>query len=249
MLWGQDLLAQFDVSVGLGGRTYPKSGSLEATAGYSYVFWGDYKESGDLNPWYGYVRPYVKPGLSTNYNSLEAGVELFPVSFLGVRAFNKQASNTGNIEAFDCQVIDCQYDTDNTTTEVDLVLGYKSVFLGARLGNQKFEESEVPNQTTPIIDVRSALTWIPNEDDELDYTFCFLGYRISEEWQTIALYNKYEIERTGDESESAYLFVNKNWGKLSTGIGVGTFESEVKEEKTSVIFSLKWTLLKGPSLF
>ena len=206
-------------------------------------------EGGEIDPWYGYVRPYVKPGLSTNYNALETGIEVFPFSFLGVRAFNKTESNTGNIEAFDCQVIDCQYETENRSVEADLLLGYGDVFLGVRAGNKKFFETEDENQLTPVIDVRSGLTWVPNEDDELNYTFCFLGYRVSEDLQVIGLYNKYEIDRTGDESQSGYLFVNNNWGRLSTGIGFGSFKSEVKEEKGSVIFNLKWTFLKGPSLF
>ena len=51
---------------------------------------------------------------------------------------------------------------------------------------------------------------------------------------------KKEIEKTKEDSQAIYLFVNHKRGAYSMGVGVGIFESKLKEGSFSAVLQLKW---------
>lgn len=114
----------FDFSVSTNYRTFPKSGSVELDLGYGRVWWGS-----PQTPFYGFYRVSLNPEGVEDYFSGQLQLEIFPVSFLGIRFARSWIQNHLDYKDYDCITFICRGYFEADKLEVPLYLKFKSILL------------------------------------------------------------------------------------------------------------------------
>lgn len=236
--FSQPSFADFDLSLGGLVRSYPLGGAIEANVGYGILLWGD---AGP--PWYGYTRVRLDGTSAGVYNSISPSIELYPVSFLGVRAGGEAIQNDADYSAHDCATYVCRGRFYNTFVQGELTLGAGGFFMQARVRRERWTQA-VPG-VTAFIDPEAALA-LAGTGDSRTYYRGTLGMKIDESWSAIG--SMIYIQADSDNGISRFPFglVRYKTGRFTIAAGGGVFSSKLKSEGVAALVTFKWEI--WPSL-
>jgi hypothetical protein len=162
LLFSFNTYAQFDLRLGAQGRTFPAIGaSALVETGYNQLLWG---QDGKDKIAYGFMRPYYFGQLSGVVNSHDVGLELFPISILGLNVGKTYAQSTFDFPNFDCEEIDCSGYASGDFTEYKGVLGAAGFVLMGRSRMTKFTND---SRNKAFTDWQNVLRMAPEEDNLL----------------------------------------------------------------------------------
>lgn len=232
--------AALDLSVDGTLRSYPLSGVVEVNAGSNYLLWGTH--TGD-SPWYGYLRPRVDGATAGTYNSLGAGLELFPLSFLGARAGGEGIQNDSNYKSYDCVTYTCRGRFYRTYVEGEISLGAGPFFAQGRWRRERWTEPGAPAQF--FIEPTSSLILAGTGDSQTVYR-ALVGGKLNLAWSLAGGLEYVESDAQRGVSRLPFALVRYSSRAFSAGAGGGVFSSTSKPSDFSAIGYLRWDIY--PSL-
>lgn len=227
--------SRWDFHVTALARTYVPGLSINPSLGYSQKLWGDVS-----TPLYGYLRPYGIAVLSPSVYEGKIGLEVFPVSFLGVdlrRAWGRRFMDT---RGQDCDQVECQGELGYTDISFQMFLGYRRSFASIRWTQTYFDAIE--NRARRIYELGSAVLINP-DGDKGRYLSVALGQELGGFLSGLAfgvLMQTNRFHGTGHFAEAAYLFSRLNMSFLesdqsSVTVGIGAFRSTLNVPEFSVV--------------
>lgn len=227
-----------DFTTNLLARTYTPGLSLNPTIGYGQRVWGDLD-----SPWYGFLRPHLDGVVSPTLFEGKAGIEVFPVSILGVniaRTFGRRFADT---RGQDCIVNQCQGELDYTDVTVQAYLGGAGFFSSLRWTRTFFDA--VSDQTRPIYDVGSSVLLKP-AGEAGDYMTIVVGKDLSDDLAIGVLVQNADFHYSGQHQEGHYLIVRSNlklfgFDDLSATLGLGRYKTDLNIAELSGILSVTYT--------
>lgn len=229
--------ADFDLSVGGTLRSYPLSGVVETEGGYSWLLWG-----APGSPWYGYVRPRVYGSTAGTYNSLDSALEIFPISFLGVRAGGEASQNDQKYTAYDCETYRCLGRYYRAYFEGELSLGAGPVFVHGSWRRERWSQRN--GAAGAFIDPTSGLVMRSGGDSQTVY-FAVAGYNLDPVWSVI-LALRYADSDPSDISRMPFASVRYRMSGVTFSAGAGSFTSPLKKQELTVAGFVRWEI--WPSL-
>lgn len=233
--------SRWDAHVTALARTYAPGLSINPSFGYSQKLWGDVS-----TPFYGYVRPYGIAVLSPAVYEGRLGLEIFPVSFLGVdlrRAWGRRFVDT---RGEDCDQVECQGELSYTDLSFQMFLGYKRKFASIRWTQTYFDA--IDNRARKIYELGSAVLISP-DGDRGDYLSVAIGEELGGFLSGLAygvLVQSNRFHGTDHVAEAAYLFSRLNMpfqetDQSSVTVGVGAFRSNLNVPELSVVASIVYS--------
>lgn len=232
--------ATVDLAVGANARSYPLSSIATIDLGLSGIIWGGVSSS----PWYGYSRVELSGATAGIYNSGQATLEVFPLSFLGARAGGESMQNDRDYTAYNCEEAKCRGRFYRTFVEAELSMGGGGFFLQGRWRRERWTQKDPQNGD--FIDPTSGLVISGTGDSQTVY-HGLLGLRLSPQW-SIVTGLRYAENHDRDVSRFPFAMIRFGRGPFSAGVGGGLFESEIKAPSASAVVFLRWELRPGPAL-
>lgn len=243
--------AEFDLSVGGYSRSYPLGGSAELNMGYSLVLWGQ-----SASPFLGYIRLATDIEGVVDYFSSTAKIEIFPVSFLGVRAGQAFSQSHLDFDEFDCEVFLCRGKFTENFYEVPLFLAYSDFIFSSsyRVGNWRSDKDNMSALKTEFIDPTSGLNLNISDQDTVKRARAILMYNLSENFRLGYSETYYWADdlpeamqgsqQVGRESHLWLGFLQYNLNDLSLMVGAGEYKSHLLPTDPTVIVSLNYSFIK-----
>ncbi len=235
---------QPDLQIGSTVRSYPLSGVFETELGYSLYLWAD----SNSTPWYGYTRIKLAGSSAATYNSGESALELFPLSFLGVRAGGESIQNDKDYSAFDCATYECQGRYYRTFVESELTLGAGPVFIRGIWRRERWTQQHPERKD--FIEPTSGLA-IANIGDSQTVYIGVLGWSLDENWSLMSVLRYAQSDdrlNSGGMSRFPYVVVKYQLDGLIFGLGGGSFESALKKREASGLAFLRWEIAPSAAL-
>jgi hypothetical protein len=208
--------------------------------GLSRSLWGSVSSS----PLYGYSRLEFSASTAGVYNSGQAALELFPISFLGGRAGGESIQNDQDYSAYNCDDWRCRGRFYRTFAETELSLGVGSIFFKGRWRRERWTQKE--REHSNFIDPTSGLVMSGTGDSQTVY-HGLCGVRVSSRWSALGGLRYAENQRH-ERSRFPFMMFRYNNGSFSAGFGGGLFESELKSRAGSMVAFLRWEIGPGPAL-
>ncbi|MBN8540982.1 MAG: hypothetical protein J0L82_11395 [Deltaproteobacteria bacterium] len=230
--------SRWDAHVTALARTYVPGLSINPNLGYSQKLWGEEK-----TPFYGYLRPYGIAVVSPSVYEGKLGLEVFPVSFLGVdlrRAWGRRFVDT---RGQDCDQVECQGELGYTDLSFQMFLGYERRFASVRWTQTYFDAIE--SRTRRIYELGSAVLIQPG-GERGDYLSVALGEELSGDLSDLAfgvLVQSNRFHGTDHLAEAAYLFGRLKMSfqesdQSSVTVGIGAFRSTLNVAELSLVASV-----------
>ncbi|MEM7647325.1 MAG: hypothetical protein AAF203_10480 [Pseudomonadota bacterium] len=237
LLCGHNTLARWDLEFTGVARSYPLAVFLDIDVGQSLLLWGDDQKG---SPFYGYIRPSLTFSTAGTYNGLGAGLEFFPISFLGFKAGGETFSNVGPYLNYDCDLNECEGLYYRSYAEAHLFFGLGPWFMALRARQSRFQRDEfegvafvIPHfamlSREPLIDIHSGRV--------------ITGLNLSEKWR-MSFYYLYaesaprhtdlQVQRLGT------LNLTRKWSEWSLSFGGGLFDSNVIEREPTVLMVIQY---------
>ncbi len=230
--------AGVDLSLGASTRSYPLSGVVEAEAGYGLILWGS-----QGSPLYGYLRPEIEGASAGTYNSAAASLELFPISFLGVRAGGESVQNDNEYTAYDCDLYRCLGRYYRTFAEAELTLGAGPVFLRGSVRRERWTQKEA--DAGDFVEPTSGILLRGTGDSETVY-FGAVGLKFGENWTLLGITRYAESDEGW--SRWPYGVVRYTNGAWQVGLGAGQFESSLKDKEFTGVGFVRWEIAPSVAL-
>lgn len=239
-------LAQTDVTFSTTLRSYPLTGVMEAQAGHSFLLWGEPK---DANPLFGYVRPFASYHFIPGYMGANVGLDIFPVSFLGLRYVQEQGENNKDYLSYNCEIRHCRGSLKNNSLETFLALAWRDFFWVGRYKTGRREFSTDNSTHEEYVDSGLSAALLVGEVNLVKAQTMVLGYKWSERINTSYLYQA--VFNDSDKRLSLLSSVNIQYklNSLEVLFGVGRMESKLKEGATTLLFRLGWNYKEKLGLF
>lgn len=244
LLFSTQVLAFFERGLSAAAGSNPAGGSLTGSLAYNYKAW-DTRTAENGHPFwmYGYVRPKISYETSFYINSLDAEIQIYPISIFGVTfgtAYVERAVK--RLDLFDCDLVNCKGQVRKNYFNVNLNLGY-GPWLGALVYGKDYLDAVDESNPRPLVQYSSMLLFNQNAT-EMERKVAFLGYKLTEAL-TLALYESYH-ELEGKKSEGQYVVGNYKNTHFSYIVGAGTFGSDYNEKTFAAFVKVSWLL--DPSL-
>lgn len=227
-----------DFSATLLSRTYSPALSINPTFGYSQKIWGD-KET----PWYGFVRPNIVGVLSPSLYEGKIGIEVFPVSILGLDVKRTWSRRFRNTEGQDCLQVQCQGELNYTDVSLQSYLGAGDYFASIRWTKTFFDS--VADSSRPVYDLGASFLIRPTGDDA-DFLTIAAGRDMEAGYSVGVLLQTADAHKSGQRQEGQYVFARSKltWWDLENieaTAGLGRFKSSLNIAEFSAILSLTYT--------
>ncbi len=229
-----------DLNIGGSLRSYPLSGVIDVDAGYGILLWGSGPGS---SPWYGYLRPRLDASTAVSYNSLDAALEFYPLSFLGGRAGGEAIQNDHDYSSYDCVTYICQGRFYHTYVLAEVTLGAGPVFGQFRWRRERWSQRETT--ATAFIEPTAGFALAGADDSETIYRG-MVGVKLGSSWSLAGVLVYSQMDSTHGISRFPFAVVRYISGPLSVGVGAGSFSSPLKREEASGVLFLNWEI--KPSL-
>jgi hypothetical protein len=233
--------SRWDAHVTALARTYAPGLSVNPNVGYSQKLWGD-----ATTPFYGFVRPYSIAVFSPSVYEGKVGLEVFPISILGVdlrRAWGRRFVDT---RGQNCDQVECQGELGYTDLSLQMFLGYKPKFASVRWTQTYFDAIE--NRSRRIYELGSSVLLNP-DGDKGDYLSVALGEDAGGFLSGLAfgvLLQSNRFHGTDHLAEAAYLFGRLKMSfqesdQSSVTVGIGAFRSSLNIAELSLVASVVYS--------
>jgi hypothetical protein len=215
--------ADFDFNIEGFSRTLPLAGFAEVQLGYDSLLWGS---AGAAEVLYGYLRPYVELDTGGTYNSGLVGVEVFPISFLGIKAGQEWIQNDTKSISFHCSKYSCAGTSTRAFVESSLSVGFSGWFLLAGGRWEKWHEKTTSNGD--FLDLSSGLAATSTGDSQL-VLHGVTGFQTSAEWSVIADMHFYKM--VTHAGISRFFFLGPRWKQDTVTVAFGpTYYSSTEQD-------------------
>jgi hypothetical protein len=236
----------FDYLIKGGGQTYPLGGIITAQAGYGVKLWeGSAPEEGPQ--WkYGYLRPAIELQTAGTVNRASAGLEIYPISILGIRGgYGLSQRTLSYVQDFDCSEVMCDETLNYDYLQANLMGGYQSFILSVMGKYEKFTASD---SSKPFYEEMSYLVGQAGHDD-LRTLDVFAGYKLSERWTSgvRAIYQEFVFSQ--NNSSSMFAVGSYTEGFWNGMLALGQYKSSHQDSRFSAILSISYNGIKGIGLF
>ncbi len=240
--------AQVDLQLEAVTRSYPLSGSLTSELGYGIPIWGSPSTGNTTSrsPWYGYIRPSLKLATAGTYNAGQVSIDLFPLSFIGIKAGVGAWQTTDDYKAFDCTQIQCKGKFNHQFIEAKVGFVAGPLFLLARGKIEDFQQS--PLQQNDFIEPTLGMV-AEKEGDRVRSATGILGGNINDRWSLAALWSEGTMEKRKGFSRTQMLTVNWKADSVTILLGAGAFESSEKSQGATFAGLLRWEIWPSIELF
>lgn len=227
-----------DYSARVVARSYSPGLSFNPQVGYAQSLWGD-----TSTPWYGFVRPYIIGVASPTLFEGKGGIELFPVSILGVdlrRSFTRRFTTSRNQ---DCNQTQCLGELNFTDLSFQSFLAFQEYYTSVRYTRTFFDP--VDDRTRPIYEVATSVLLSPNGDSGDTFSVA-LGKKLGEKVSAGLLYQVGDYHTSGNHMDAEYLFLKTDcasfgYEDLDATVGIGRFYSSRNVPEASLILSITYT--------
>jgi hypothetical protein len=228
-----------EISITPSTRSYPASGTVEATAKHEWLLWD---QRSDKKWKYGFLQTEFLVGA---HAEAEAQVSLYPISILQLGYAYGQTSRFYKTKNFDCDAVLC---LGNVSREK------KFIKLAYELGQLKllysyFETSfQSKDESKDLVDELEHLLVSPGGDTLKGYSFLVL--KDLNPGSLGAYYREVRYKASGEDNRSSYLVYRKEiWEGMLT-LGGGTFAStRTTKYEPSFIASFTWKWGESIALF
>ncbi|OFZ80317.1 MAG: hypothetical protein A2583_03355 [Bdellovibrionales bacterium RIFOXYD1_FULL_53_11] len=235
--------ADFDFGVSAFLRSFPLSGTLGIEGGYNHLIWGrDPRTNESPSPLYGFARPSLFAATSGLYNSGGVQLEIFPVSFAGMRIGAWLEHSIGAYSGIDCTRHECSGLSQRRYIEVPVGAAIGPVFAGLA-----FKLEGLAHQSSaakPFIEPEFSLPARSTYDNILSVRTVLgagLGYGI----RVFYLNAFARMDALRGYSTWNYLVGQYSDGPWKMTFGAGVFSSSLRGAGISAIAGIKWTLKQG----
>ncbi len=233
-------------------RSLPIGAYARAEIGYSIPLWEH------RGPLYGFVRPFGQLQTSALVNSATAGLEVFPVSFLGFYAAKSfMVRSLNELDQVECDRGNITCRTNNLQRNIyglKLALKFGRVFAMTRL--QWHQTNIKDNQQEFFFDEQGTLLGLGSRDT-LFQSIQILGYDFNEKRGTGILYKRNTMQKTGQDSSMSVFFykhnfsapIKDNQNPMTLLIGPGIFHTRENTDHLMVFALMQFSYEKGLTLF
>lgn len=234
-----------DFATTLLSRTYAPALSIQPTLGYGILAWGDSE-----TPLYGFVRPYLSGVASPSVVEGKVGLEIFPISILGVDIKRTVSRRFTETSGQDCDRVECLGDLAYTDLSFQSYLGYESFFSSVRFTRTFYEP--VSASARPVYDLGTAVLLSPGGDTGNFLTVVVgrdLSFNIANGVYDAALgllIQHARMDRSGQQQEGQYLFTRSDLNPLGLAtwdvtVGIGRFKSDQNIAEVSALLMITST--------
>ncbi|MCB0415085.1 MAG: hypothetical protein KDD50_12175 [Bdellovibrionales bacterium] len=218
-------------------RSYPFGGGVEFESGYNVLVWKRGVGSPSaMNPWYGFVRPSLQFATAGSFNEYSFKLDLFPISFLGLKFGTSDYQNFKNYSAYDCVNYQCLGHFRIQYAELNLIYGKGPYFGFFKAKQQNYTLLEMLTSNRAI-EPSSALLLSAQGDMVYKY-ISGLGYRQSDRLAFTLLYLRAVV--SDQKSETKLVNASYKWDEYQAGVSLGEFQSDLSSRGTTVVLQLGW---------
>ncbi len=228
--------ADFDLSFDIFGRTYPLSGYADVQFGYGTYLWGD--QSSEIA--FGYIRPYAEFDTAGTYNSGLAGLEFFPISFLGVRAGEEFIQNDDIYHSYRCDVYNCLGTQYRRFIEARMLLGFGPWF--AQLVSRWDFWTQKHPEDGDTVDASSGLPALASGDTEV-LLRAMTGFKVDDNWSVLGGMQYYQMTRHSGISRFWLAGPRYTDGSVTITLGALYYDSTAADSGAGVYAGFTWALL------
>jgi hypothetical protein len=166
------------------------------------------------------------------------GLELFPISFLGMRVGQEWIQNDVKYHDYDCVKYDCTGTSTRKFISGHFLVGYAFWFSSFAVRWDAWTQKHP--EEGDIIDANSGLASQANGDTEIMLRG-ITGVNFDEEWSVVGGMQYFEMTRT--RGFSRYWFAGPRWKQDSITLTVGGsyFSSSESPSGGGAFFSFNWT--------
>jgi hypothetical protein len=221
-------------------RFYPKGGRILYNLKKDYIIWGEKKVNGEASHKYGYISPHVTAYTAGYLNGARIDVDIFPISFFGIRFGHETLFNNKEYSAFECDVYNCLGGFDKSYIEIHGATKIKKVFYKFKIIRQDIHQRDIykPN----FVDALTGLV-AKNYGDSFFVDHHTLGYLISDKWviSTLYIYARAQniINNSDQTTVNITYFKDKKW---TYNFGLGSFRSSAKVRKATALLLVNYKL-------
>ena len=218
-------------------RTYSPGASLNPQIGYAQSIWGD-----PTTPWHGFVRPYLIGVVSPSLHEEKVGLELFPVSILGVdlrRTISRRFATTLNQ---DCNQVQCLGELNYNDLSFQSYLGFGDYFASLRWTRTFFDA--LGDRTRSVYEAGASVLLSPDGEAGDNFTFA-IGKNLAEKVQAGLLLQVGDYHAAGNHQDAQYLLLKTDCSgfgleDLDATVGLGRFYSSRNVADFSAIIFLTY---------
>ncbi len=229
-----------DLSIDAVGRTYPLGGGLSATAGYGALVWGADQQAEPGGMRYGFLRPSVTLTTSGYFNAVAAELELFPVSFAGLRIGKEYYTNYDDYEDYDCTVYECQGKFDSVYLEADMALKYRQFIYLGKASKARLDRRSSTDRF--FMEPVSGLPADPTGDRLVEYVNTF-AYSFNERWMLALQDQRWKMKKSETRSKSLALNLVRTAKRWNATVGLGRYDSDILDDDVMAIIKLEYIVL------
>ena len=227
-----------DFAATLLARTYSPALSINPNIGYGIKLWGDIS-----TPWYGFVRPSIYGVLSPSLYEGKVGIEIFPVSILGIDIKRTSSRRFSETKGQDCTQVQCQGVLDYTDVSFQSYLGHAGYFSSIRWTRTFFDA--ISDLSKPIYDLGTSILLKPGGDIG-DFLTIAAGKELDSGISIGLLLQTADFRYSGQHQEGQYAIVKSNlksigWDDFDATVGVGRFKTDLNVAEASVILQVTYT--------
>jgi hypothetical protein len=205
--------AGFDLAVGGYGRDYPMGAGAELNLGYGHLLWGSSSEK-----LYGFIRAGLDIEGVVDYNAVNAKLEIFPISILGLRVGQSRSESQLDYEDFDCELYLCRGHFAENYFEVPVFLGYGPVTFAASYKHSqwKSDSNNAAIASAQFIEPSSGLALAVDDTEDVERVrgtvFLDLGDRwLGGEWRLGYSEARYSVESSTENVFAAIERDSRIW--------------------------------------
>lgn len=197
---------------------------------------------------YGYLRPKLNWDTSVFVNTLNAEVQVFPVSIFG---FSFGTSDTRRdpkkLREFECDIYECKGNVKRNYIKASAAIGFAGVKI-AYFYQRDFMNFDQNTDRPGVVDMNNSLL-INTGHSQVDKQQVFAGYGFTDKLDVGLLY----MQNTAKTSPSAdVLSKSQSVGQFVAGMykmdqfkwtaGLGTYESDYMRRQFSALVKVSWLL-------
>ena len=224
----------WDYNASFGARSLPIGASFFGDGGYGITAWGEKTKDQFI---FGYVRPNLRVATSALVDNGDLGVDLYPISFLGVRLGSSLATRNVTLDTLDCSLVACGGTLGRNSIETKLTLGAAGYFMQATA----VYENQTPSiKSVPYADEVASLAGRTGGDQLLKNEL-IVGREFDGGYVGGLHFSAARMIASGANNDEQSLVGGYKKGRWTYLAGAGAYESSTQSRSLSMFALFSWS--------
>lgn len=244
--------ASYDLRFETFARSLPVGAYARGEIGYGVPLWQH------QGPLYGFIRPYLRFQTSALVNSLQGGLEFYPISFLGLYAGKSfMIRSLKELDQVNCKQGNITCETNNLQRNIfgaKLALKFGNFYAMTRA--QWHQNTIKDNQQELFFDEQGTLLGLGSRDT-LFQGVQILGYDITRSHGLGGLYKRNFMQKSRQDSSMSVLFYKHSFSSffsetknpITLLVGPGVFHTRQDTDHLMLFALMQFSYEKGLTLF